>query len=193
MCIGPQSAELRAWSNTAPATMPARIPRPSPLPLRKTSKSSAPEVALAVLEGVLVTVAMSFCASAHVERTTEPSCVALKCAVTQLDQRNVVDEESVVEPVSAVNLSPALYPHAGMELSFRARRTPPRRVQQVDTAVSLLAQHPGALGMVVVAFVANSNFSLLMVVLRSTSEYEGWASAQPVWFYIPREFCRQRV
>jgi hypothetical protein len=71
-----------------------------------------------------------------------PSAVALKCDAMQLDQRPVVELASDVDPVSAVNREPMLYPQAGMELSGSTRRTPPKREQQADTALSLLPQHP---------------------------------------------------
>jgi len=81
--------------------------------------------------------------------------VAFQCAVMQLAHREVVelasDSAADVESASAVNLEPTLYPQVGIELSFSGMRTPPKEEQQADTALSLLPQHPGALGMVVVA------------------------------------------
>jgi hypothetical protein len=83
------------------------------------------ELEVAVLDGVLVIVAITFCLFSQVERTTLPSAVALKWVVMQLDQRDAVELPPDVDGSSAVNCAPMLYPHAAMELSFSGIRMPP--------------------------------------------------------------------
>jgi len=105
-----------------------------------------------VLAALLVTVAIRLWLFWHVEMTSVPSAVPLKCCVIQLAHREVVelgsDMLSDTDPSSAMKLSPTLYPQAAIGLSASGMRTPPKTEQQADTAASLLPQHPGeSLGM----------------------------------------------
>ncbi|KAJ7217391.1 hypothetical protein B0H12DRAFT_1153747 [Mycena haematopus] len=174
-------AKLSRWSSPPPTTIPARMPRPSWPCLRNINISPAPDVPVDAV-GVLVTVAIELWLFWHVERTTVPSAVALKCDEMQLDHRKVVELASDMladtDSVSAIKFEPMLYPQEAIELSDSGMRTPPKREQHVATAASLLPQHPskrrhyfqtgmivhwsapgGALGMDVVAV------ALVMVVL----------------------------
>ncbi|KAJ7040695.1 hypothetical protein C8F04DRAFT_225083 [Mycena alexandri] len=130
---------------------------------------------------------MSFCVSTHVERMTEPSCVAVEvrcdAAGPAERRRRGVGRRASIGGEFDANVVPACRDGTVVQ-------------RDADAAEEGAAGRNGrfavsptswALGMVVVAFVANSNFSLLILPRTGLG-----AKRAACHVYIPREFCRQR-